>query len=285
MPGMLEGRAIVVTGSGRGLGRDYAIAIAGEGARVVINDVDLEPAEAVAAEIVAQGGIAIAHGSSVADWDGAGGLIAACVDEFGTIDGLLNNAGVTHTGPVVEETEAEIRRLFEVNALGTIFTGTHALKVMASNRSGSVVNVTSRVELGSPNVAAYASTKGAISSLTYCWALEMAEYGIRVNALAPLAQTRMMTGWTPPGLTELADPSEIAPLAVYLMSDRVRMSGQVYRLDGTTLNLMTHAEFPDSTGVTRTSWTAEQIADEFDTNTGFQPGTIGTDYRVNPLKR
>ena len=171
--------------------RAFALACAAEGAKVVVNDVDVEEAAAVVAEIVGLGGEALVSGHSVADWDAADDLVDSCVQAYGRIDGLVNNA-VTYPyfgEPWAEEVDT-IRHAIEVNVMGAMFCGVHALRRMQEQRRGSVVNLTSRAMLGIPGAGTYSAAKGALASMTYSWALDMAQHGVRVNALAPAAMTR-----------------------------------------------------------------------------------------------
>lgn len=259
--GMLDGKAIVITGSGRGLGRGYAIEAALAGASVVINDIDQAPADDVAAEIVSAGGRAVAHAGSVSDWDQSEALIARCVSEFGRIDGLVNNAGLAHYALPQDETPEGIRQMVDVNVVGVIVTATHAMRAMIAQGSGTIVNVTSGAHQGISTQGVYGATKGAVASATYSWAIDLAPHGIRVNAISPLAMTRMADNM-PASMAGvvLPDPSAIAPLMIFMLSDGADFTGQVLRLDGTTFNVLQQPRYDADAGVTRDSWTAEQIA-------------------------
>jgi NAD(P)-dependent dehydrogenase (short-subunit alcohol dehydrogenase family) len=243
--GLLEGRSVVVTGSGRGLGRAFALAAAGEGAAVVVNDIDLETAEVVVGEIAGAGGRAVACGSSVATWEGAGELVETCVREFGAIDGLINNAvAYSYFGTPWDETPDAIRTQVEVNLLGSIFCAVHAMRRMRENNSGSIVNICSRSMLGVEGVDTYSITKGALASATFSWSLALIDEGIRVNALAPVALTRAydMKGSTGGhAVPDAVDPQRIAPAAVYLLSDLSSgLTGQIISLIGTRLGMIAH---------------------------------------------
>ena len=135
--GFLDRKAVVITGSGGGIGEAYARHAAREGARVVVNDVEAASAHRVAAAIRADGGTASAHAASVASWDGAAGLIAHCVQTYGGIDGLVNNAAVFHMALPEEEDEAAVRVLIVVNVLGTMYCGIHASRHMPARGRGS----------------------------------------------------------------------------------------------------------------------------------------------------
>jgi NAD(P)-dependent dehydrogenase (short-subunit alcohol dehydrogenase family) len=235
---VLTGKAVVITGAGGGLGRAYALHAAASGARVVVNDVDGGLAEAVVAEIDGGGGEATVSTHSVATADQAWALIELCVGRFGAIDGLVNNAGVIDVGPAWEATPEVIRRLVEVNVLGVLYCGTAALERMRAQGSGVIVNVTSGAHLGMAQRSVYGATKGAVASVTYSWALEMAPHGVSVIALSPLADTRMSVG------PNLQAPERVAPIVSHLLSGRARgLSGQVVRFDGSHVSLMSRSRF------------------------------------------
>jgi NAD(P)-dependent dehydrogenase (short-subunit alcohol dehydrogenase family) len=245
----LVGRAIVVTGAGRGLGAAYARLAAAEGARVVVNDIDTTAAEALAAQIRAGGGEACASGANIARWDEAAALVQQCVQRYGAIDGLVNNAALFRMARPEDEEADAVRALIEVNLLGTLHCGVHALRHMLPRRSGSIVNITSGAQAGSSLQGVYGASKGAVASLTYSWALDCAASGVRVNGFAPMARTAMADtaqayleghGLAPwPQLT--VTPEDNAPVIVFLLSPHATaINGQVLRLDGGRLSLMTH---------------------------------------------
>jgi NAD(P)-dependent dehydrogenase (short-subunit alcohol dehydrogenase family) len=220
---LLAGKAVVVTGAGRGLGEAFARCAALCGARIVVNDIDAAEAESVAKAIRATGGTAIVSGHSVADAEQARALVESCVEQFGRIDGLINNAGIFHKRTIWEEEAADARRLIEVNLLGAIHCSAAAVPHMRAAGRGSIINLSSVAAFGLAGRGVYAATKAALLSLTYTWALELQSEGVRVNALAPRATTRL----TPPAMGEAND---VAPVAVFLLSDlSAHVTGQCIR--------------------------------------------------------
>ena len=250
MAGVLDGKAVVITGSGRGIGAAYARHAARHGASVVVSDVVPGSAEAVAEEIVAAGGTAVAHPADVTSWDATESLVERCVAEFGAIDGLVNNAGILTMGRVEEMDEASLRRVVEINLLGTAFCGVHAARRMLAQGRGSIVNVTSGTHTGQPRYGAYGATKGAIASFTYAWAADLDGSGVRVNAISPMAAGGMeavgVEYWARRGEPRPAGfdmpPAEAnAPVVTFLLSDDAAdVQGQVVRIDGRRLSLMAH---------------------------------------------
>lgn len=242
MSGYLAGKAVVVTGAGRGLGAAYARLAAAEGARVVVNDVDGAAAREVAAGI---GAAAIADYSDISTWDGAGTLVSRCREAFGAIDGLVNNAGIFRLADPFTQDPEEFRAVVEVNLLGTAYCGLHAIRAMAEQGGGSIVNVTSGSHTGYAGVGAYGASKGGVASLTYCWAADLAGTPVRVNAVSPNAHTRMAEayeaylGERARGQNIGKPPEDNAPAVVFLLSDAAAgITGQVVRVDGAELSLM-----------------------------------------------
>ncbi|MGN9910125.1 SDR family NAD(P)-dependent oxidoreductase [Phytohabitans sp. LJ34] len=245
MSGYLAGKAVVVTGAGRGLGAAYARLAAAEGAHVVVNDVDGAAAREVATGI---GGRAIADLSDISTWDGAGALVARCREAFGAIDGLVNNAGIFRLADPLSQDPEEFRAVVEVNLLGTAYCGLHAIRAMHEQPGGgSVVNVTSGSHAGYPAVGAYGASKGGVASLTYCWAADLAGTPVRVNAVSPNAHTRMAEAYEEylgdraRGQNIGKPPEDNAPAVVYLLSEAAAgITGQVVRVDGAELSIMAH---------------------------------------------
>lgn len=264
---ILEGKAVVITGAGRGLGEAYALHAARAGARVVVNDVDGELAEAVAARIVGQGGQAVASAQSVRDPDQASGVVERCLAEFGRVDGLVNNAALNYQALPWEEDVQTARELIEVNVLGVLYCGIAAARVMHRQRAGSIVNISSGSSLGSRGAGTYSASKGAVASLTYSWAQDLAEVGARVNAVCPLAWTRMVERDSPAiqaYVTPQRTPARVAPLITYLLSDCAEgITGQLIRFTGDELRIMRQPAFKDPE-LHRHSWATEDIAAAFD---------------------
>jgi 3-oxoacyl-[acyl-carrier protein] reductase len=248
----------LVTGSSHGIGREVALALAAAGARVVVNgspdrDGRSPSAEAVAREIAARGGVAAACAASVADFAAAGALVDRCVAEFGSIDVLVNCAGVSERdgASIFDFTERDWRAVIDVHLGGTFHCCRHAAPRMAAQRSGAIINTSSHSFLGAYGGVAYPAAKGGVTSLTFALAAELREHGVRVNAVCPGAKTRLSTG---PGyeakIRDLhergilsdevrdvsLDPPEprfAAPIYAFLASDRARgITGRVFSASG-----------------------------------------------------
>jgi NAD(P)-dependent dehydrogenase (short-subunit alcohol dehydrogenase family) len=284
----LDGSAVVVTGAGRGLGEAFATHAAQAGAAVVVNDVDVEWAERTAANIREHGGRAVADGHSVADPDGAQAIIDLCVEQFGAVNGLVNNAGLNYEALPWQDEPARVRELIEVNVLGVIHTGMAAARAMvAQGRGGSIVNISSGASLGQRKLGAYSASKGAVASLTYSWALDMEEEGIRVNAVCPLAHTRMV--WMserslrncPPERT----PSKVAPLVVFLLGAQSQgITGQLVRCTGTQLHIVGQP-YLKAPILERQAWDTDSVRRAFDEVFGAHLEPYGLEKRVPPRLR
>ena len=252
--GYLDGRVAVVTGAGRGIGRAHAARFAAEGASVVVNDVEAEPAAEVCAEIAAAGGRAVAHVGDVTSWAGGESVVAAAVEAFGDLHVLVNNAGFLRDRALVNMTEEEWDDVVRVHVNGhvapTRFAAAHwreQAKAGVEVRA-SVINTTSTSGLlGNPGQSNYGAAKAAVAAMTVIFAQELAQYGVRVNAIAPAARTRLTEG--APGIADLVqppvdgvgfdvwDPDNVAPLAAYLASAGATESGRVYFVQGGTIRL------------------------------------------------
>jgi NAD(P)-dependent dehydrogenase (short-subunit alcohol dehydrogenase family) len=275
----LQGKAIVITGAGHGLGLAYALHAAAEGAAVVVNDVDPAAARAAAQQITEQGGEASWNGHSVREHESAASLIADCVARYGRLDGLVNNAGVRPEGASWAEDPGDVRAAVEINLLGTLFCGIPAMQVMREQGHGSIINASSRAQRGIPTSATYAATKGAVASLTYSWAIDLHSSGVRVNAIAPQAGGTGTRRRSEPERSGEPTAGQMAPLVTYLLSDRsAAVTGQVIRLGGKrdllSVGLMTHPRngpFLRSTD----GWTVDTLADAFDTFFGPSLEPVG----------
>ncbi|OLC27266.1 MAG: hypothetical protein AUG06_04455 [Actinobacteria bacterium 13_1_20CM_2_65_11] len=246
----LAGKVAIVTGGGAGIGRAAAIALAGAGAATVVADIDQQAAEAVAAEIVGQGGSALGLVVDVSRSVDVGTMAAAAVDSYGGIDLLYNNAAIQTYGSVTELEEPAWDRLFAVNVKGIYLCSRICIPLMRSRGGGAIVNAASIQGLATQKrVAAYAASKGAVISLTRSMALDYASDGIRVNCICPgSVDTPMlrknaaaqgdaeavlaMWGSVHP-IGRIAQPAEIARLVVFLMSDDASfITGASYVIDG-----------------------------------------------------
>lgn len=264
--GVLAGKAVVITGAGRGLGKAYAMHAAAAGAAVVVNDIDGEQAEAVVARIVERGGRAVASAASVRDPGQASGIVQRCLAEFGKLDGLVNNAAVHRPALPWEEDPATARELIEVNVLGVLYCGIAAAQVMQAQRAGSIVNISSGASFGQRALGTYAASKGAVASLTYSWALDLAALGVRVNGVLPLAWTRMVERHQPAQarVTRQRTPDRVAPLVTYLLSDRAEgITGQLIRFTGDHLHIVRQPGIKEPV-LHRAAWSTEDIAAAFD---------------------
>lgn len=283
----LQGKAVVVTGAGRGLGAEYAVQAAREGASVVVNDIDVAFAEQTAGRIAADGGRAVVSGHSVADHKEARAIVETCVGEFGRIDGLVNNAGLNYEAVSWRDDPAAIRQLIDVNVLGVIYTGVAAADVMAEQGGGSIVNISSGSSLGQRKLATYAASKGAVASLTYSWALDMEEVGIRVNAVCPLAFTRMVAKSSraksicPPERT----PDLVAPLVLFLLSDAADgITGQLIRCNGEQLHVVGQPYFKEPI-LSRKRWDVDSVRSAFEEVFSAHLEPYGLEKRVPPKLR
>ena len=293
--GALDGRVAIITGAGRGIGREHALLFASEGAKVVVNDLggavdgtggDRSPAEQLVDEIKALGGEAVANGDDITDWEGGKRLVDAAVEAFGDLHVLVNNAGILRDKMLVNMSEAEWDSVIHVHLKGHFVPTRHAAaywreKTKAGEEvKASVVNTSSTSGLlGNPGQANYGAAKAGIASFTVITAQELARYGVRVNAIAPAARTRM-TEQTPgltdivqapkdPGTFDTWDPANVSPLVGYLATADCPLTGQVLFVQGGTVRL-----FRNWTMTERLErderWTITELAKEV-------PGLLGSD--------
>ena len=280
--GPLAGRRVVVTGAGMGLGAAYAEAVAAAGAAVLVNDLDPELATATAERVTVSGGRAVAHAADVADWDAARGIAERCVAEFGGIDGLVNNAGILgRLRPIYDETENVARRVFDVNVLGTLFVGVHAARAMVDAKAGgAIVNVSSGNQCGHALHSTYGASKGAVSSLTYAWAVDLAEHGIRVNAISPNAFTNQIEeeieqlGHNPED-RDYPSRDDNAAVVTFLLSDASeRLNGQIVRVDHGHVSVMAHP-LVAAPRVAIKEWSIDALAKAFEDGLADQLQPLG----------
>ena len=267
--GLLDGKSVIITGSGRGIGAGCAQGAARQGANVVVNDVDEEPVRETVAAIAAEGGSAIPCVADVTSWSDVERLVQTCLDEFGAIDGLVNNAAISNTATIEHFDPEAAQEVVSINVLGPMYCTAQVVPHMLARGSGSIVNVTSGAHMGIPTLGIYGATKGAVASMTYTWALELADTGVRVNALSPFGATRMMD----PELSEeerqqmlarLPPPENNSPVVEFLLSDRAAgVNGQIVRKDFDEISLYTHPALL-LPSVERRDWTAEAVAEVFD---------------------
>jgi len=227
-----EGRVAVVTGAGRGLGRAYAIGLAQRGARVVVNDVRPEQAQAVVDEIAAAGGEAAASSASVSTAEGGRAIVQAALDAFGTVDVVINNAGIVRDRSFAKLSSEELEAVLDVHLRGAFHVTQPAFAVMRERGYGRVLFVTSGSGLfGNFGQANYAAAKMGVVGLARTVAIEGARYGIQANAIAPLANTPMTDGLFG-GAIEDFRPEEVVPMALFLTAEACALSGEVFSAGG-----------------------------------------------------
>jgi NAD(P)-dependent dehydrogenase (short-subunit alcohol dehydrogenase family) len=281
----LEGRVAIITGAGRGIGREHALLFAAEGAKVVVNDLggapdgsgtDQAPAQLVVDEILAAGGEAVADHEDVADWDGAGRLVDAAVRTFGDLHVLVNNAGILRDRMVVNTTEEEWDSVVRVHLKGhflmTRWAAAHWRE--QSNAGGavqaSIINTSSTSGLiGRVGQANYGAAKAGIASLTTVSQLELGRYGVRCNAIAPAASTRLTEGIVSD--EELArsraggfdpnDPGNISPFVAYLATEDCPVAGHTFSVKGGDVRLLRPWSVADVISADH-RWTVDELRQE-----------------------
>jgi NAD(P)-dependent dehydrogenase (short-subunit alcohol dehydrogenase family) len=275
--GLLDGRVAVVTGSGRGIGREFALCLAREGASLVVNDVgvsldgqgsDDDPAAQVCKEIEALGGKAVPNYDSVSDFAAAERIVNTAVDAFGQLDILVNNAGIVRDRSLLKMEEEDFDAVVAVHMKGTFNCSRHAAPIMKEAGYGRIINITSSAGLrGNFGQTNYGAAKAAMMGMTFIWALELGKYGITVNAVAPAGATRMTaalferTGEKPP---PEQDPALNAPLVAFVASERAsHVNGQILGRTDYAYTIFQHPKqiawmWRDG------GWEPGQVADHFD---------------------
>lgn len=255
MTGILHGRVAIVTGAGNGLGREHALELARQGAKVVVNDLGTsnegaglsdQPAHQVVALIRAEGGEAVANGADVADFDAAQEMVQQAIDTFGGLDILVNNAGFVRDRMLVNTSEEEWDAVVRVHLKGHFATTRHAAAYWRAEskagrpRAARIINTTSGAGLqGSIGQGAYSAAKAGIAGLTIVAAAEMGRYGVTVNAIAPSARTRMTEGpfaekmAAPEEGFDVMNPGNVSPVVAWLASeDAADVTGRVIEVEG-----------------------------------------------------
>ena len=262
--GALEGRVAVITGAGRGIGREHALLFAKEGAKVIVNDLggdnagngaDSGPARDVVEEITEAGGTAVASTENVATWSGAESVVLQAIAEYGRLDVLVNNAGILRDSFIAGMEESHWDAVIAVHLKGHFAMLRHAAAHWkAQSKAGdqpnaAVINTASGSGVTLPNAgqANYGSAKAGIAAMTLIAAEELERYGVRVNAIAPIARTRLTLA-TPgmgslmaepdEGELDLFSPANISPLVAYLATEKCPITGKVYAVQGGAISAL-----------------------------------------------
>jgi 3-oxoacyl-[acyl-carrier protein] reductase len=279
MTGRLEGRVAIVTGAGGGIGREHALLLAREGAAVVVNDIGSRTgadAATVVEEIRAAGGTATASTAS-ATWDGAADVVATAVDTYGRLDVLVNNATAGRNDDLWHYSEAEWDLTIDVNLKGYFAMMREAVPHLARHRTGAIVNTSSASGFGHPSHSAYAAAKEGLVGLTRTAAMELARFGIRCNAIRPVALTiqvaeyhehsvgwrRLMDLTMGTGTTAMdpdaVSPRKIAPFVVWLCTDAAgNVNGRTFAVSGDRVSLLTEPR-PKTTITNEGGWTLDLL--------------------------
>lgn len=293
-----DGRVAVVTGAGHGLGRAYALLLASRGAQVVVNDLgaaldgtgsDESAAEAVAAEIEAAGGTAVACPTDVASEDGAGAIVETALDRFGRVDAVIANAGIVRFTPFPEMTLDSFRRHLDVHVVGSFLVARAAWPHLAAQGYGRIVLATSNGILGSPGLAAYGAAKGAVLGLMRTLAVEGADVGIKANAVVPWAVTRMVEHArarrriaADPLETERLTAEAAAPAVALLAHDACPVSGEAVVSAGGVVARMWLSETP---GWRQSGHAPEDILTHWDAVSSDEGAYVPADTQESNLRR
>jgi NAD(P)-dependent dehydrogenase (short-subunit alcohol dehydrogenase family) len=290
--GALDGRIAIITGAGRGIGREHALLFAAEGAKVVVNDIGAgldgstqaaSAAEEVVAEIEAFGGVALANHDNVATWEGGERLVASTVEAFGDLHVLVNNAGILRDRVLVNLSELDWDAVINVHLKGHFVPTRHAAAYWRERAKAghdvkaSVINTSSTSGLlGNVGQSNYGAAKAGIAAFTVIIAEELARYGVRANAIAPAARTRMTE--STPGLSDVVvkpsdaatfdvwDPANISPLVAALATESCPLTGRVYFVQGGTVRLFRNWTMTSSLEKDD-RWTVEELAAKLPTLT------------------
>ena len=295
--GVLDGRVVIVTGGGRGLGRAHCLELARQGASVVVNDLgvgvrgeatDQSPAQEVVGEITAMGGSALADATSVTDWPGMEALVERTVERFGDLHAVVNNAGFLRDRILTAMSEDDFDAVIAVHLKGTFALTRHACtywrdKVKSGAKvSGRVVSTTSGAGLfGNVGQTNYGSAKSAIATMMLITAMEMQRYGVTANAVSPIAATRMLASIgriaDQSGAWDRLDPANASPVVAWLCSEESGwMSGQVLRVDGNTVSRVKSWEVAEAyTSRSGEALTAEEVGTGIRKMMGALPRGLG----------
>lgn len=280
----LDGRVAIITGAGRGIGREHALLFAAEGARVVVNDLggsstgtgaDESPAEQVVAEIIAAGGEAIANYDDVTDWGGAERLIGSAIDAYGDVDILVNNAGILRDRMLANMSEEEWDSVIKVHLKGHFaplrFAAAHWRHKAKTGAqvSASVINTSSTSGLfGNVGQANYGAAKMGIAAMTIIASKELARYGVRVNAIAPAARTRLTAqlgggaeAAAIPSAFDAMDAGNISPFVAYLATESCPINGRTFLVYGGQVHLFQPWAIIDKIEKDG-RWTIEELAEQ-----------------------
>ncbi len=277
-----DAQVAIVTGAGHGLGRAHALDLAARGAKVVVNDLggtvegtgaSTGPASDVVDEIRKTGGVAVASADNVATPEGAEAIIQTAVSEFGQVDAVINNAGILRDRSFMKMTPAEFDTVLAVHLRGSFLVTHAAWPHLRAQGYGRVVMTSSPAGLfGSFGQANYASAKMGLIGLTKTLAVEGAKYGIKMNAIAPVAHTRMTAGILPDELAGEFGPELVTPLVSYLAHSDCAATGQVYSAGGGRVALVVVAEGPG--WVKKDGLTAEDVRDAWEQINAVQPQIV-----------